>query len=640
MTYTTVSNLGQYGVMPDVAAPVLPSNAFTYARNWRFQEGDFAEVSQGYQNALDSRNLRQLGDSSTSLSFLYTWILNDQNAFFAFDRGNGTFRYVENNGAQQLIEYDLSVRDQWSATMTYTDNSTPGAGQFTVSAAGELVIHVQSADITTLETANQVSARVEIYDLQVLNYSFIIGTDASHSTGTEFFTFSGLTGLPRNYVAGQEYILRVATPFVHDTASAFEWEATDAFGLPIFMNRHENPWVYTDATVPYLSPLTNWPANATARTLTKFNAFLVAVGYQNPSAAAGFQGSTRTIAISDVITTPGTLPMWDFADTQSFSQIIDLSLYTDGDVLSAYEFNSRLYINTTTDVLSMVYEGNGEFALSRLPFGTGTISTRATVPIQNGAFNIGNGQFYTHDGSSYQTVGEGIWTNSWFASVDDERLSEVQMVYDTRNNSVWIKTPTSTTSQEIWILNLDTGSMSILDDHQEIGYMLWSAEGVPATSTTWDSFQPDIDWDTIPQEGWNDFPFLALGEFRNRILSCGGREIYVHDFGTTYNGRTINAVLQKEYIKGSENSYGSFQFNTVIPWIEGRTGSMLDVRVGTAPKIASTPTWTPYRSFNVGVTRKRDFRLRANWGAIGFRSQTSGTRLSGYEIDVGTVNRR
>ena len=189
-------------------------------------------------------------------------------------------------------------------------------------------------------------------------------------------------------------------------------------------------------------------------------------------------------------------------------------------------------------------------------------------------------------------------------------------------------------------MNLDTGSMSILDDHQEIGYMRWSAEGVPAVSTTWDSFQSDIDWNEIPQESWNDFPFLALGDFRNRILSCGGREVFVHDFGQTYNGRAIDAVLQKEYIKGSENSYASFQMNAIIPWVDGNQGEIFEARVGEANTVTNPVNWTPYRTYTVGTTRKRNFRLRADWGAVGFRSQTSGTRLSGFEIDVGSINRR
>ena len=118
--------------MPDVAPTNLPPNAFTFARNWRFQDGNFAEVSLGYSNALDSRNLRQLGNEDTNLTFLYAWLLNDQNAFFVYDGGNNVFRLVENNGAQQLVEYNISVRDSWSESLVYTSSATPGQGQFNV----------------------------------------------------------------------------------------------------------------------------------------------------------------------------------------------------------------------------------------------------------------------------------------------------------------------------------------------------------------------------------------------------------------------------------------------------------------------------------------------------------------------------
>ena len=170
--------------------------------------------------------------------------------------------------------------------------------------------------------------------------------------------------------------------------------------------------------------------------------------------------------------------------------------------------------------------------------------------------------------------------------------------------------------------------------------MEWSAEGTPAQTVTWDNFPVD-EWDEIPQNSWNEFPVIELGEYRNRVLSCGGREVFVHDFGPTYNNRPIDAVLEKSYFKlGAQDSYSSFQFDWVVPWIEGATGQMVDIRIGTADNPGAPVSHTNFKTYTLGRTSKLDFRRLGRWGSITFRCQTSGVELSGVEIQVNAAGRR
>ena len=50
-----IGNFGAAGYLPDVAPSLLPENGFSYARNWRFDEGGHATVASGYADALDTR---------------------------------------------------------------------------------------------------------------------------------------------------------------------------------------------------------------------------------------------------------------------------------------------------------------------------------------------------------------------------------------------------------------------------------------------------------------------------------------------------------------------------------------------------------------------------------------------------------
>ena len=632
-----IKGLGQHGFMPDVAPTELPPTGFTYARNFRFNEGNFAEVTTGYTNAFDTRNLQQFGSATTDITFLYTWLLSNNNAIAYYDSTVNQMHFVENNNANNIVDFNLSMNDSASNQASYIDIA-PTVGQFTSSAS---TVTFDVTGIDNLANAAVMGATITVYQDGIEVFSRTLASNAVIGSDLAVITVdNGELGNLPTLTVGEDYQFIIGTPFEHDNGSAHRWQATDAFGVPIFNNGLEIPKVFVDTVIPSIRPLDNFPTGARAQFMTKFGGFIFALGYENPNGPVGFRGNRRTIAISDVITTPGTLPMWDFDNTESFSQIFDLSLYSDGDLVSAYEVNNTLYVNTTTDIITFVYEGNGLFNASRLPIAGGVLTNRVSTPIPNGFFNIGSGRIYIHDGNSFTEIGDGVWSETWFNTVDEGRLEEVQCVYDSREHSVWIKTPISDSSQEMWIYNLNNKTLSVLDDHQEIRYLTRSAEGVPAINTTWDTFQPDHRWNEIPQNSWNEFPFLALGEYRDRVLSCGGREFYVHDFGPTFNGRTINAILQREYLRLKENSYGTYTISRIIPWFRAAGGTQYSVRIGGATTTSSETSFTPYQVYTVGTTEKLDFRRNVKWGAYTILCNTSGAEASGLEVDILDTNRR
>ena len=534
-----VTDLSQHGYLPDAAPATLPQNAFSYSRNWRFNQAGFAEVTPGYTDAYGGlfNGGYQLGGPSTTATFLSTWTLENDPVFIYYDSTAGLL-------TQGAIVNDLIVETALSTT--------------------------------------------------------------PHTTGVDHL-----------------------------------WQSTEAFGVPIFNNTIEAPWVYNSAT-PDVVQLTNWPANATCKQLTSTSAFLIAVGYSKSDAAVGEQGGSRSIAISDAIVTPGTLPHWDFSNADSFAQIIDLSLDTDGDLLSAYEQNGVVYINTTTNVIALTYQGDGIWAQAALPFPNGVLSSRASAVIPNGFFNIGNRTMYVHDGTTATTIGEGKFSETWFDSVNESRINEVQCIYDPRSKSVWIKTPITSDTQEIWIYNLENNTMQVLDDHQEIAYLFFSAEGIPTIPFTWDSFNENSTWEDIEADSWNEFPEIVGGAlYRNRLMSVGPRNIFVHDQGTSFNGREITAVLQREDMRPFTGSYSTFKINRLIPWVSTtQSGTMLTCRVGGSFTTNGAVVWQPTRTLVIDTQTKLDFRTTVKWGAVEFVSSTSGHRLSGYELDVSPQGRR
>ena len=642
-----LGNFGQSGFLPDIAPSLLPQTGFSYARNFRFNEGGQARVTDGYTNAFDTRGNNGdpflIGNTETFLTFLYTWELSGENAVAVYDAQAERMLFIENNSQGGLSTFNLSVENDQTYMNSYVSSGTPPVNHFTINSAGAIEIGFATA-FSAEEVEDQAQSGREVSFVDNLNNVPTTDTTiASTSVVGSLLTITlnepilDTTGFEES----QFYSMRIADVYFNDSLARFKWDGTDALGVPIFNNEVEAPWEFVNTPVPKMQQMTNWPDGGLATQISSFGAVLVAVGYRNADADFGFRGGNRTIAISNPITDAGALPEWDFENLNSQSQILDLSLYTDGILVSAFESQGRLIVNSTTDVMSITDNGDGTYSATKLEIGGGVLTKRTSVPIPNGFFNIGNGQFYTHDTNSYQSVGHGLYSDSWFNSIDVERLDEVQIIYDPRLRSVWIKTPTSSDAQQIWIINLENNNtLSVLDDHQEVRYLEWSAEGTPAETIVWDNIPVD-EWDEIPQNSWNEFPVIELGEYRNRVLSCGSREVFVHDFGPTYNGRPINALLEKSYFKlGANDSYGTFQFDRIVPWVSGETGDMVDIRVGGAGSVGNPIVNTPFKTYTIGTTEKLDFRRQAKWGSLTFQCSTSGVELSGVEIKVNSANRR
>ena len=641
MPTNTIKDLGQFGYLPDVAENIIPANGFSYSRNFRFDEANFARVSRGYQSVFSvdiSSGINNLGDTTgfitnhmPNATFLHNLIMNEVNTSLYFDADTSTLRIVDvavdpstnqsevRDRAVSLASHVTGTDFSWQA-ITFNDITILNNG---LEAPWQLVENPSGAIVSSFTNATN----------GVITLSAAIARAIPANTQ---ITLMGSTNSMFN---------RTFTVMSHtaNTAVITVNENTTSFGA------FAGTGVEADIA-PNIQTLQNWPSGAVSKYLASFNNAIVAIGYRNPSATAvGDRGGNRTIVVSDQQDPDGDLiPPFNFNDptaTTTTSTIIPLSGRTAGELVSAFEQNNNLFINSTTNVLELSFTGE-DYSTTVAPFPNGVLDTRSSCPIPNGFFNIGNRRMYIHDGTSATPVGEGRFVFSWFESIDQERLSEVQCIYDPRTTSVWIKTPTGENTQEMWIYNLSNNTLSVQDDHNDIKYMLFSPDGVPAEAVglTWDNIDTNVEWDTLSENTWEEFFGDRTGVFRNRLLSSGGNQLFVHDSGNTYNGRAINAVLRQEYWQPSNtSSYNSFRINEVIPWVdyEGSISNpTLDIRIGGSNNLNNPIAYTNYKTYNLATSRKIDFRRTYSWGAIEFRTNVSNMIFSGYQIEMTTTDRR
>ena len=556
-----ITELAQYGWIPDAAPNTLPVNAWTQADNWTFSDKGYPEVSKGYTNAL------QLKTNRTSLvengTFVYQWTALT---------GERRVIYVSDTGAIRLVS---------DSENTLSDT-----------------------EIDSVTSASAV---------------------------------------------------------------AYGWNATDSFSRPILNNGRDAPYaMITDTTMGHLP---RWPTTDYARFFTSFRgAFMVAIGLNGG----------KTVRFSDAIEVPGTFPTWgphvtgatsytgysaNGTGTESitipsstFSTDLDLSLHTSGELLSALEVNNVLYVFTTVNIVAITYEGvvndSPSFNSTVIHTDNGALGNKSMCVVPGGFAVMAPNQFYTvaanysdYEGQSKKVLGDGKWIETWNSTVNNDRLDEIQLVYNAIEEEVWIKTPTGSSGNEIWRYNLKMDAVSRMTDHGEIRFLEYSKDGLPAAPLTIDTLPASWTIDTIPFANIDELPVFTRGIYPNRIISIGGNSttatLFIHDFGSSYNGRDIQAYLRRDAMVLKQSARELVSINRVIPFTETESNSAtLDVTVGKSKLPHGSPTFVPAKTFNVMNDTKLDFRVNSRYPAIQFYATSAALALHSYELDITMTDRR
>ena len=561
MAKQMITELAQYGWMPDAAPNTLPINAWTQADNWVFSDKGYPQVARGYTNALQLKTNRQtLTENGT---FLYQWtsLSGTRRVIYVSDAGN----------IQLLSDNDNAISE------------------------------------TNIDT--------------------------------------------------------VTSP----TAVAYSWQATDSFSRPILNNGRDAPYAMIGDTE--MGHLPRWNSSDYCTHFTSFRgSFMVAVGLNGG----------KTVRFSDVITVPGTYPTWgphipsdsDYtgyaangSSTETivipdatFSTDIDLSLHTSGQLLSAIELNDVLYVFTTTNIVAIRYEGvqndSPVFNSTVIHSDNGAIASKAVCAIPGAFAVMGPGQFYTvaanysdYEGQSKTVIGDGVWIEEWQNTVNRDREDEIQLLFNAIEEEVWIKTPVGSSGNEVWRWNIKNNAVSRLTDHGDVRFMEYSKDGLPATPLTIDTLPASWTIDTIPFDNIDELPVFTRGIYPNRIISIGGSSstptLFIHDFGSTYNERTIEAYLRRDAMVLKQNARELVSINRVIPFTETeRSNATLDVSVGKSKLPHGTPTFVAPKAFDVMNDTKVDFRVNSRYPAIQFHSTDAGLALHSYELDITMTDRR
>lgn len=419
---------------------------------------------------------------------------------------------------------------------------------------------------------------------------------------------------------------RPITSTTHDSEADYNWQAFNYSDIPVFNNGLDLPQYY-DTTDNTLKTLPNFPESRRPTFLTPFFNFMVALEGQD-------------VYWGDAFTTVGTISTsWDFTTTVREAGLNDLSGLSDGEGVALLELNGSLIIYMDHDVIRMSPSGSTSiFNFKNIFNDNGALSKKSVARIPNGHFVVGNSQIYIHDGITKQQIGEDTWRREFFSDLNVERLDEFQVIYDQATSSVWMIVPTETNDKIIYIYNLQNNTITVLDDHRDIGYTIFAENGIPGNPVTIDTI-PFNSIDEIPLSTIDEFREIDLGQYAQKLISINNNvsavnTLFIHDFGTTYNGRTINSILRRDNMTGGNDEYSRKYISRIIPHIYGEGD--ITISVGGSNSVNSTVVFKARnrKAFDIENKVKVDIRETVRYPAISFENATAGTILESFEIDI------
>ena len=94
MPLLPIGNLTEFGYIPDATPSSLPANAFSYSRNYRYNQAGYVEVTRGYNDAYsDLLTSTSLG-ANAEATFFYSWPRVDNPGVVIYDSNDRLLKYV------------------------------------------------------------------------------------------------------------------------------------------------------------------------------------------------------------------------------------------------------------------------------------------------------------------------------------------------------------------------------------------------------------------------------------------------------------------------------------------------------------------------------------------------------------------
>jgi len=472
-------------------------------------------------------------------------------------------------------------------------------------------------------------------------------------------------GLNKVYVVQNLYhhnITRESSPGVLEEYNASEqwgWTATNLNGVIVLNNGVDAPqyWSWPTASDIKLQNLPNWPTNYRARNMRAFKNYLIALDIYK----AGTQ-YPHMVKWSDV-TSSGSVPgSWDESDTTGDAGENELT-EGGGALIEQLQLRDMNILYRSDSTWAMQYiGGNAIWRFYRLFLNSGIMSQRCVKEFFNKHLVFSNDDVIVHDGQNIQSVIDNKMRKWLFNNIDTSNYDR-SFVTPGYPEEMWICFPqsgqTNPDTAIVWNYKENTWSVRDLPNAAHLGWGqidvtsndAWDKPlgNYQANSSTYAAVSSTYEqtgtlawsannnaWDGRTYNALNN-GILAADPTNTRLIQLNTTEQELGVDMTSYVTRTGIALIGPN----KTDTYARKFLRAIYPKMEGTTGGVINVYVGSQETTDDAVTWSSAKEFIIGTDYKVDCKESGRLLSVKFESTTDITwSLSSYEMDIEVGGRR
>ena len=417
-------------------------------------------------------------------------------------------------------------------------------------------------------------------------------------------------------VIDQAGAVNVITPTIYGPGLVSEnLNSTIINGFPIQSFQQNPPTFWDKNTSNICAPLAGWPVNTTAKSIRSFKFFLIAMNIIDN--AVEFPDA---LIWSDAAE-PGAVPT-EWAPSPSNQAGTTQLSATSGVIIDGLALRGQfvIYKNHSTYLCNFV-GGTFVFSFRKLFTTSGILANNCVAEVEGQHVVMTDGDVIIHDGQNLRSLVDRTMRRFIFLQIDPNNF-ERSFVFNYRAaKECWICFPTTGNVHPnvavVWDYAQNLLSVRQLPD-------LWSfaASGnvlASAGAIDWDTQTGD--WDQQPGN-WNRAQFTAAFE---RVLAASppnSQLLFVDDTNSKSDGVSpVGGTITRESLElGAPESFKYVR--RIWPRIDGTTGTIVKIRVGSQVTPSGAISWSAFQDFNVNEDDFLNFDVAGRYISVRFEEDT------------------
>lgn len=615
MPVTTITNVGDVGIITDIPPYALPPNAWSYGNNVRFKENGVHKID-GYAEVMATCPIvPYFLDSYTDINGNKFFVAFGFNAIAVYSKPDTTWYNIT---TQTVLQLNGAV--------------TAGDGTITVD-TGAALTALDPASSGKLAIGNEETGSSNVYE--VVTYS-------SFDTGTGVITLSGTLAYdhPDNaLVTPIEGTTTTAVSYNADTTDN-KWSTTNLNGILIATNGADAPqkWHLTAATsVPWTSgtsdpnnftALTNWPdVTDRCKSIRAFKTFLIGMNWTRDGVNEPrlVKWSTGTAAANEPVT-------WDETDAT-----LDAGEYpltdTEGDIVDGLQLGEAFLIYKTDSIYVMNYVGTPYiFSFKLLSNDAGLLTKNAVCAFEGGHFFIGNSDCYVTDGQNVTAILPNKVREELFNNINGTFYKQSYVVADYVRNEIMACYPTGVAELPdralIWNYKKNTFSFRDIPDATSISTGKFDI----TTGETWASVDTEGDLWEDGTEVWTRRAYDANKE-NLLFVDPTNTKIYRDALGNKKDTADMSVYVQRESLDLGDPSTVKY-VSAVYPMMDAEGTGTVRFYVGSQMSTDEGVSWEGPFTFDPATQSKISCRVSGKYISIKVESDTDmAWKLNGIGLD-------